>query len=65
MVNVFGSMDLGRYSRVAQSSDVKLHNYGKEPRGGRKVGHVTATGTDVADTTSRARAVAEIFHADI
>lgn len=65
MVNVFGSMDLERYSRVAQSSDVKLHNYGKEPRAGRKVGHVTATGTDVADTTSRARAVAEIFHADI
>ncbi len=65
MVNVFGAMDLGRYSRLAESSDVKLHNYGKEPRAGRKVGHVTATGSDVTDTTSRARAVAEIFHADI
>ena len=65
MVNVFGAMDLGRYSRLTQSSDVKLHNYGKEPRPGRKVGHVTATGTDVVDTASRARAVAEIFHADI
>jgi 5-(carboxyamino)imidazole ribonucleotide synthase len=65
MVNVFGAMDLGRYGRLAESSDVKLHNYGKEPRAGRKVGHVTATGSDVADTTSRARAVAEIFHADI
>jgi 5-(carboxyamino)imidazole ribonucleotide synthase len=50
---------------MAHSSDVKLHNYGKEPRVGRKVGHVTATGTDVTDTMSRARAVAEIFHADI
>ncbi|MEY4319089.1 MAG: hypothetical protein RL378_193 [Actinomycetota bacterium] len=65
MVNVFGSMDLERYNRMAHSSDVKLHNYGKEPRVGRKVGHVTATGTDVTDTMSRARAVAEIFHADI
>jgi len=65
MVNVFGAMDLERYSRLTQSGDVKLHNYGKEPRAGRKVGHVTATGTDVADTTSRARAVAEIFHTDI
>lgn len=65
MVNVFGGMDLERYSRLSASSDVKLHNYGKEPRVGRKVGHVTATGTDVTDTSSRARAVAEIFHADI
>lgn len=65
MVNVFGSMDLERYSRLTQSSDVKLHNYGKEPRAGRKVGHVTATGTDVTDTASRACAVAEIFRADI
>ena len=65
MVNVFGAMGLGRYNRMAQDSDVKLHNYGKEPRAGRKVGHVTATGTDVVETASRARAVAEIFHADI
>ena len=65
MVNVFGAMDLGRYSRLTQYGDVKLHNYGKEPRAGRKVGHVTATGTVAADTVSRARAVAEIFHTDI
>ncbi len=65
MVNVFGAMDTGRYSRLTQSSDVKLHNYGKEPRSGRKVGHVTATGTDVVDTASRARAVAENFRTDI
>jgi len=65
MVNVFGGMDLERYGRISDSSDVKLHNYGKEPRTGRKVGHVTATGTDLTDTTSRVRAVAEIFHADI
>jgi len=65
MVNVFGGMDVQRYGRISASSDVKLHNYGKEARAGRKVGHVTATGADVSDTTSRARAVAEIFHADI
>lgn len=65
MINVFGAMDEGRYGRLSESSDVKLHNYGKSPRPGRKAGHVTATGDDAADTAYRARAVAEIFHADI
>jgi 5-(carboxyamino)imidazole ribonucleotide synthase len=65
MVNVFGAMDLDRYARLGAFADVKLHNYGKDPRAGRKVGHVTAIGDDVADTVYRARAVAEIFHADI
>jgi 5-(carboxyamino)imidazole ribonucleotide synthase len=65
MINVFGSMDVERYARLGTFDDVKVHNYGKEPRAGRKVGHVTATGTDAADVAFRARAVAEIFHADI
>lgn len=65
MVNVFGAMDTERYDRMPDSSEVKLHNYGKAPRTGRKMGHVSATGSDLADTASRARAVAEIFHADI
>ncbi len=65
MINVFGAMDVDRYGRIDDQSGVKLHNYGKDARAGRKVGHVTATGTDAADTAYRARAVAEIFHTDI
>lgn len=65
MINVFGAMDMGRYARVGEFDDVKLHNYGKSPRAGRKAGHVTATGRDAAETAFRARAVAEIFHTDI
>ena len=53
MVNVFGSMDIDRYSRIGDFTDVKLHNYGKPPRAGRKVGHVTATGDDVAEVAAR------------
>lgn len=65
MINVFGAMDIERYARLSAYTDVKLHNYGKESRRGRKVGHVTATGDDAAEVAYRARAVAEIFHADI
>ena len=65
MVNVFGAMELDGYVRMDPLSGVKVHNYGKDARAGRKVGHVTATGTDAADTASRARAVAEIFSTDI
>ena len=65
MINVFGAMSIDRYARVGEFADVKLHNYGKNARAGRKVGHVTATGNDAADTVYRARAVAEIFRTDI
>lgn len=65
MINVFGDMDIERYARIDDQSGVKLHNYGKDARAGRKVGHVTATGDDAADTAYRARAVAEIFQTDI
>jgi 5-(carboxyamino)imidazole ribonucleotide synthase len=40
---------------------VKFHAYGKESRPGRKVGHVTATGDDLDDARSRARAAAGFF----
>ena len=39
--------------------DVKIHLYGKGFRLGRKVGHVTALGEDVADVRRRARAAAD------
>ena len=39
--------------------DVKIHLYGKGFRPGRKVGHVTALGTDLDDVRGRARAAAD------
>lgn len=61
MINVFGAMDIERYARLDDQSGVKVHNYGKEPRAGRKVGHVTATGAELDDVVYRARAAAAIF----
>lgn len=61
MVNVLGAMDSDRYARLDDHSAVKIHNYGKEPRAGRKVGHVTTTGVELDDVVYRARAAATIF----
>jgi 5-(carboxyamino)imidazole ribonucleotide synthase len=44
---------------MAQWPDVKIHLYGKGFRPGRKVGHVTALGTDLAEVRARARAAAD------
>jgi 5-(carboxyamino)imidazole ribonucleotide synthase len=44
---------------MARWPDVKIHLYGKGFRPGRKVGHVTALGTDVDEVRARARAAAE------
>jgi 5-(carboxyamino)imidazole ribonucleotide synthase len=44
---------------MAKSPDVKIHLYGKAFRPGRKVGHVTALGDDLADTRERAVAAAD------
>jgi 5-(carboxyamino)imidazole ribonucleotide synthase len=43
---------------MANWPDVKLHLYGKGFRPGRKVGHVTALGTDLAEVRARATAAA-------
>ncbi len=66
MVNVLGGPLTGdfqsRYVKaLADQPDVRFHAYGKEPRPGRKVGHVTATGTDLDDVAFRARAAAAFF----
>jgi 5-(carboxyamino)imidazole ribonucleotide synthase len=66
MVNVLGGPATGdlqsRYARaLADQPDVKFHAYGKEPRPGRKVGHVTAAGEDLDDVVFRARAAAAFF----
>ncbi|MDM4762732.1 5-(carboxyamino)imidazole ribonucleotide synthase [Galbitalea sp. SE-J8] len=68
MVNVLGGPSageyVGRYPRaLADQPTVKVHGYGKTPRPGRKVGHVTATGDDLDDVVYRARAAAAFFDA--
>ncbi|HYU65655.1 MAG TPA: 5-(carboxyamino)imidazole ribonucleotide synthase [Jatrophihabitantaceae bacterium] len=44
---------------MARWPDVKIHLYGKGFRPGRKVGHVTALGSDLADVRARARGAAD------
>ncbi|MBB4778004.1 5-(carboxyamino)imidazole ribonucleotide synthase [Actinomadura livida] len=63
MANVLGGDDPDVYSRyfhvMAHDPGVKVHMYGKEPRPGRKIGHVTALGDDLADVRERARHAAD------
>jgi phosphoribosylaminoimidazole carboxylase PurK protein len=60
MANVLGGSDgdmLGRLHHVlAADPALRVHLYGKTVRPGRKIGHVTALGTDLAELRSRARA---------
>jgi 5-(carboxyamino)imidazole ribonucleotide synthase len=69
MVNVLGGdhPDLYRsYLHVmARDPGVKVHMYGKDVRPGRKVGHVTVCGDDLADCLSRARHAADFIRGDI
>ncbi|NLC98739.1 MAG: 5-(carboxyamino)imidazole ribonucleotide synthase [Actinomycetales bacterium] len=59
MVNILGGTepDLVARRRVALAAepDVHIHLYGKEVKPGRKVGHVTASGTDLESVLDRAR----------
>nr|WP_244857715.1 5-(carboxyamino)imidazole ribonucleotide synthase [Agromyces archimandritae] len=66
MVNVLGGPAEGtledRYAEAfAEHPTVKMHNYGKTPRPGRKVGHVTALGAELDDVVYEARAAAAVF----
>jgi 5-(carboxyamino)imidazole ribonucleotide synthase len=68
MVNILGG-DVGRlhdgYPHVfARDPNLKVHLYGKQVRPGRKVGHVTAYGQDLADVRERARHAAAWFRGD-
>ena len=40
----------GGYLHLARDPALRIHAYGKEVRPGRKVGHVTALGSDLAET---------------
>jgi 5-(carboxyamino)imidazole ribonucleotide synthase len=68
MVNVLGgeSTDLARTlpRMLGAEPSVSVHLYGKQARPGRKVGHVTALGTDVVATRTRARRAAAILRGD-
>ena len=66
MVNVLGGPETGglpsRYGRaMATHPTVKMHSYGKESRPGRKVGHVTASGDELAEVAYQARGAAAFF----
>jgi 5-(carboxyamino)imidazole ribonucleotide synthase len=67
MVNILGGPAEGtladRYpAALAAHPEAKFHGYGKEPRPGRKVGHVTVVGgEDLDDVLGRARAAAAFF----
>ncbi len=64
MANVLGGPDGGMvldervHHAMARWPDVKVHLYGKTPRPGRKVGHVTALGTDLVEVRARASTAA-------
>ncbi|GAA0427813.1 5-(carboxyamino)imidazole ribonucleotide synthase [Leifsonia naganoensis] len=66
MINILGGPAegtlQGRYpAALAAHPEAKFHGYGKEPRPGRKVGHVTVGGDDLDDVVYRARAAAAYF----
>ena len=72
MVNILGGPD-GETGRLydgyphalARDPRLRVHLYGKEPRPGRKVGHVNAYGDDLADCLERARHAAAWFAGEL
>lgn len=65
MVNILGGEVGNLYSAYrhvfARDPSLHVHLYGKDVRPGRKVGHVTALGSDLAETRARARHAADYF----
>jgi 5-(carboxyamino)imidazole ribonucleotide synthase len=66
MANVLGgppdttpTLDERLHHLLAHWPDVKIHLYGKQFRPGRKVGHVTALGSELGTVRQRARAAAD------
>ncbi|MFC3984044.1 5-(carboxyamino)imidazole ribonucleotide synthase [Streptosporangium jomthongense] len=59
MANLLGGDDPDLFSRyehvMAHDPGVKIHFYGKDVRPGRKIGHVTALGTDLDEVRARAQ----------
>lgn len=65
MVNILGGTvdDLETQRAVVLQAvpEAHVHLYGKAVKPGRKVGHVTVTGDDLAEAVSRARQAADLF----
>ncbi|OJV95484.1 MAG: 5-(carboxyamino)imidazole ribonucleotide synthase [Microbacterium sp. 67-17] len=66
MINILGGPSEGGLSErfaaaMAQHPSAHIHTYGKQPRPGRKVGHVNAFGADLDDVVYDARAAAAFF----
>ena len=59
MINCIGA--LPEPAAVLAVPGAHLHRYGKSPRPGRKVGHVTVVGDDLAWTIERARRAADLL----
>ena len=49
---------------LGEVPDAAVHLYGKKPRPGRKLGHVTVLGTDLVETRERARRAVELLRGD-
>ena len=71
MVNILGGpVDSGRLydgypHALARDPRLRVHHYGKEPRPGRKVGHVNAYGDDLQECLERARHAAAWFAGEL
>ncbi|NUS17271.1 MAG: 5-(carboxyamino)imidazole ribonucleotide synthase [Streptomyces sp.] len=69
MANVLGGdypdMYAGFLHCMARDPGLKIHMYGKDVKPGRKVGHVTAYGDDLADVRGRARHAADYLRGTI
>ena len=64
MANVLGSTRhhlTDALAEVLADPGARVHLYGKDVRPGRKLGHVTVTGDDLADVRARARAAADLL----
>ena len=66
MINILGgpvdgAMEDRFAAALAAHPTAKLHTYGKAPRPGRKVGHITVTGSSLDDVAYEARAAASHF----
>ncbi|MDH6531831.1 5-(carboxyamino)imidazole ribonucleotide synthase [Aurantimicrobium minutum] len=66
MVNILGGPSSGDMlapfaHAMADHPTAKIHTYGKEPRPGRKVGHVNVSGDDLPEVAYQARGAAGFF----
>ena len=68
MVNVLGGGSKPmpeRYPEVlANFPNAKVHSYGKSPRPGRKIGHITVTGDSLEEARSIAEECARAFETE-